>query len=152
MKMMITHTAVSMVFFGLLSAALALALQYTVFSLLPASYWVEYHSVEATQDEFFAGDDLTFSSQRTVTRPPIDVTWYDTLYCRTDAEKEYTDYSQYTTGTLMEEANTKTGEWVYNARHPRNAECFLKTRVKSVISFGIVKSQVLYSQPFQIKK
>lgn len=116
--------------------------------LTPRDYWFTYHAVEPTNKIYNIGDDLTFSSTRTVNKT-AKFEWSDTLRCDTGTGDR--TFSIYEAGKVLEPHDLDYGVWTYRAAVPDvPAECYLISTTTAKLRYTN-KVQTLTSQRFEIK-
>lgn len=121
-------------------------LAYLVISLLPASYYFNYYSVEPLKMEYADGEKITMVSNA-VYNKPVFIEWRDVLRC-----PPIDFYSVAITSIHKDKSETLNGQWIYPGQvPPAPSKCTMEAQITATVSYWIKKTQVIFSQPFIIK-
>lgn len=98
------------------------------FSLMPTTYWLEYHSVEPVKDVFKVNERLKFRSHTDLNNEVI-LSFNDILYCR-DEHGALERYSEQTTRRLHTViGNDHYTVWPYSPGVAYPTECCLESNI-----------------------
>lgn len=129
---------------GLLTIAVVVAGQYTIYSLMPTSWWFHYESVEYVGRNDGA---IIFRSASKISRE-TDMSWEDTLFCQASQKEKFRNVSRQ--NSSLKKAKPKPlsiKDWDYSKRFVVGENCYLRAHIRAILKYGIVKDQVVLSKP-----
>ena len=145
---LLNFTVGSLSLFGF-STLIITSSTYGIHKITPMSYWVEYKSVESTEQMYSVySTGISMKSNSIWKKDNLAVDWIDTLYCDTGKGFIMVD-SKPSSGLMQKSEDTDiNGTWMLNIAPPKEeATCYVKSGI-SVTYGGVTKHQVINSNKF----
>ena len=130
--------------------AVAFALQVAYERLSPDYFWVEYAGTRVSDQ---SENGIKFESAAVFPRGGR-ASWNDVLKCDINGNGNFTFFSFYESSARLEPDNDFSfdgGDWLYPARFPRNADCFIDNGIEVRTPLGFTKVETTKSPIFTIK-
>jgi hypothetical protein len=141
----------SMIFWAILIPIISIGFKWAFYTVMPATFFFEYYSVEPTKAIFQDGEDLIFKSHFQVNRS-LNFHYNDILRCNID-EYDNGFHSQVLGKISLPSIGERTSIWTYNHTPPSAPRtCFLDTTIRAELPYNVTKVQKIRSESFIIKK
>lgn len=115
-------------------------------TMMPRSWWFTYEGVEFVR----AKDDGLIFKSRVERKREVDMRWEDTLFCDTNRDGKYENYSvQISSLAMAPPRRMSESEWHYRKPYPRGESCYLRSVIKVDLKLGVTRKQVFDGKKFQ---